>query len=171
MHVRRQKIITLEPLEPRALLVGFYDGPSPIPVQFNLNGTVVTTAVVRPATAGHSETIAIKALGRIAPLGPTTITGSLRIVAGVEKGTLVLDSKLSTLPLLVSGAAPAVGSPSSLTLPYVFNGRGAVPNTLFSSQRELGSGTVTLTLAPGSGRVRTTLVFHPASSGPAEIQL
>ena len=62
--------------------MGFYDGPSPIPVQFNLHGTVATTAVVRPATPGHPETIAIRALGRIVPLGPTTITGSLRIVGG-----------------------------------------------------------------------------------------
>ena len=49
--------------------------------------------------------------------------------------------------------------------------RGAVPNTLFSSQRELGSGTVAFSLAPGSGRVGLTLVFQPASSGPDEIQL
>jgi len=171
MDGRHQRTPALEPLEPRALLVGFYDGPSPIPVQFNLKGTVVTTAVVRPATRGHPETIVIRALGRIVPLGPTTITGSLRIVDGVEKGTLVLDSKLSTLPLQVSGAVATGGSPSSLTLPYVFSGRGAVPNTLFSSQRELGSGTVALTLAPGTGRVSLTLVFQPGSSGPPEIQL
>ena len=171
MHGRPNMAPLIEPLEPRMLLVGFYNGPSPIPVQFNLRGTAHATAVVRPATPGHPETIKFATVGRIVPLGPTTITGSLRIVGGAERGTLILDSKLSTLPVQLFGAAPVSGSASHATLSFVFNGQGAVPNTLFSSQRELGSGTVSLTLTPGSGRVPLTLVFQPSSSGPAEIQL
>jgi hypothetical protein len=142
-------------------------------VQLNLQGTIVTTALVRAATPGHPETIAIRALGRIVPLGPTRITGSLRIVAGVETGTLFFDSKLSTLPVQLSGPAPVGGAPSSATLGYRFNGLGAVPDTLFSSQRELGSGTAALVLAPAPepGRVKLTLILQVPSTSQSVIQL
>jgi hypothetical protein len=171
MTGRRAQAPALEPLEARALLVGFYDGPSPIPVQFNLSGTVVGTAVVRPAAVARAETIAIATSGRIAPLGPTKITGSLRIGGGVARGSLVLDSRLSTLPLEIAGAAPVTSAPLAATLPFRFHGRGAVPGTLFSSQQELGSGTISLRLAAGSRRVALVLVLQPSSNGPAEEQL
>jgi hypothetical protein len=99
----------------------------------------------------------------------------LRIVGSIAKGSLLLDSRLSTTPLRLAGPAPAPapagGSPSPTVLSFVFNGRGSVPGALFSSQQELGSRTNTLGLGPGSGRVPLSLVFRPSSNGPAEEQL
>jgi hypothetical protein len=110
-------------------------------------------------------TIKINAAGPIAPLGRTTVHGTLRIVGGVEAGTLLLESSGATLPLQLGGAASPADAPSALSVPFGFNGRMVAPNTLFSYQPAEGSGTLSLTLAPGIGRVRAALVFHSTPPG------
>jgi hypothetical protein len=170
MRERRNRLPLpqLERLEPRALLVGFYDGPASIPIQVTLRGTVPGSAVVQPAspTPGQPETLKVAALGRIKPLGLTTVTGSLRIASGGAHGTLVLETAKGSATLSVVGPSAPLSSaaPASTTLGFVLTGRTVVPNTLFSYVPENGSGMVTLTLVPRpSIRPGLTLEFQPAS--------
>jgi hypothetical protein len=141
--------------------MGFGEGPYPIPRSISLVGSVPGVAIVRPATPGHPETIKVGAAGRISPLGRTTVGGSLRVVGGVMRGTLVLDSAQSSASLRVSGPAPQASSPTPTSLAFELDGTAVgSPYTTYRSQAEFGSGTLALTLAPGSGRVRLTLVFQ-----------
>ena len=149
-----------EALEPRALTVGFGEGPYPIPKEVSLKGSVPGIAVVRPATPGHPETIRIGAVGRLSALGRTSVSGTLRIVSGVEKGTLLLETAKSSAILRVSGPAPSTTLPAG-PLAFSLNGTSVgPPNTTLGSQPELGSGTLAVSLATGSGRVPLTLVFR-----------
>ena len=151
--------------------MGFGEGPYPVPRQLYLLGSVPGTAVIETAPLAQASRIKVVASGRISPIGVTSVTGLLRTVGGTERGTLVLNSSQASVTLRLSGPAPApapqVSSPSttSTTLEFTLSGRGVPPSPLLSYQREQGSGTVALTLAPGSGRTRLTLVFRPGQVG------
>jgi hypothetical protein len=141
--------------------MGSGEGPyPPMPRQLFLSGSVTGIAVVQPATPGHPETIKVGAAGQISPLGRTTVGGSLRVVGGVERGVLVLNSPQSSASLRISGLAPQASSPSPNPLAFDLNGTSVYSLNAYRSQAEFGSGTLTITIAPGAGRVRLTLLFQ-----------
>jgi hypothetical protein len=165
MNGRRERRPGVEPLESRELLVGFYEGPSLSPRHLALLGSIAGTAVVRPATAGHAETIKIGAAGRVSPVGKATVSGTLRVVGGVEQGTLALNSWASNLTLRLSGPPSQASASTSTTLPFEYSGVGFGPTTNYSYQVETGGGSLIVSIGPGSGRVPLTLTFQSDSNG------
>jgi hypothetical protein len=160
----------MEPLESRALLVGFYDGPASVPIQISLRGTASGIAVIQPAGAlpGQDLTLKVAALGRITPLGVTTVTGRLHLAGENRYGTIWLETAKGSATLSVSGPAAQVSYPPPATTALAFdlNGRTVVPNTLFSYVPEIGIGTVGLTIEPRrSNRPGLILTFEPPSGG------
>ncbi len=161
MRARRRRVLDSEALEARALLVGFFDGPSPLPVQVYLNGTIAGSAVVRSAAGGTSYNVS--ASGMLASFGRTSITGTVRVAGGVERGTLTLKSARSNLTLHFSGPVPSGPLPASSAFTFqIIEGTGPPPpNTTFSFVREQGVGMVQTVFAPGPkpGRVAVAFVF------------
>jgi hypothetical protein len=159
MKALRRRVLEWEALEARALLIGFYEGPSPVPLQVYLRGTGQGSATVH---SGAGTTYHVSAAGKLAPFGRTSITGTVRVVGDVEQGTLTLNSARSNLTLHFSGAVPA--GPAPATVPFVFQiaeGKDVPPDTTFSFIREQGAGTVQALFSPGPrpGRDVLSLVF------------
>ena len=148
---RCRRIPEGEPLEARALLIGFYEGPAPYPIQVSLVGFAKGHALVQRSPGSYS----ISAAGRISPLGLTSISGALRRIGGVEQGTLTLNSATSRATIRLSGPATA---PLSFA---ISDGRAVDPNTTFAYVREQGAGTVEVTISPGlkPGRLALELAF------------
>ncbi len=148
----RERRPDIEPLETRALLVGFYDGPAPLPVYLNLHGTLGGTSVVQLAAGHRPEVLRLNGSGRISPLGKTSVSGTLNVTGHFEQGTLVLNASRSRLVVHVAGVSPLAGTAAgSSTLAFNFSGRGAASNPNFAYQSELGGGSARFTLAPGTG--------------------
>jgi hypothetical protein len=155
----RRRVLDWEALEARALLVGFYEGPSPVPLLVNLGGTIVGSAVVRSVAGGTNYNVS--AAGRTTPFGRTSITGTVRVVGGEERGTLTLNSARSNLTLTFAGAVPSGPLPTSGSFTFqITEGKGAPPpNTTFSFVREQGAGTVETLITPGPKPGRDTISF------------
>jgi hypothetical protein len=160
METRRRRLLEWEVLEARALLVGFFEGPYPIPLQISLNGIISGSAGVRSAAG---TTYNVSGSGKITPLGGTTITGTVRIVGDVERGTLTLKSARSNLTLQFSGTVPSGPLPTSGSFTFqITEGKGPPPpNTTFSFVREQGAGKIQtlITAGPKPGRDSITFVF------------
>jgi hypothetical protein len=107
--------------------------------------------------------VTLAGAGRIAPLGSTTVTGSIRFDRGNAHGTLAFETPKASAILRVSGPSPSVSpaAATTTTLAFALSGRTVVPNTLFSYVPEQGWGSVTLTLTPAAGRrAGLTMQFH-----------
>jgi hypothetical protein len=162
MKAQRRRVLDWESLEARALLIGFYDGPSPIPLQVYLNGTIAGSAVVRSAAGGTSYNVS--ASGKLASLGRMSVTGTVRVVGGVEHGTLSLKSSRNNLTLNFSGPVPSGPLPTSGTFTFqIIEGTGPPPpGTTFTYVREQGVGMIQTVIAPGPkpGRAAIAFVFN-----------
>ncbi len=145
-----------ELLETRLSPVGFYEGPAPIPVRLFLQGTAQGVALIRPAKFGGGTVLNLAAVGSITPIGHTSLTGSLRQTGNFEQGWLSLNSPKHRLTLHVAGPVPQGPTTSQFE---IVQGQGVAVNTTYAFEREFGSGTVVITVSPGSGRVPLSLAF------------
>ena len=88
------------------------------------------------------------------------ISGTLHAVRGREVGTLTLDRRRNNLTLHLTGPVPSATSTAPVTFHFtIITGMALPTHGTAAFIRESGSGKVTLTLAPGTGRVGASLDF------------